>query len=62
MTTGPEARTWRKSSYSGNGANCVELTIAPTAVLARDSKNTAGPVLGFGHTKWATFLTAVKSK
>ncbi|HEY3611503.1 MAG TPA: DUF397 domain-containing protein [Pseudonocardiaceae bacterium] len=35
--------TWRKSSYSGEGAtgNCVELALD----AVRDSKNPAGPVL-----------------
>jgi hypothetical protein len=34
---------WRKSSYSGNEANCVELN--PSLDAVRDSKNPAGPVL-----------------
>ncbi|MGH3687910.1 MAG: DUF397 domain-containing protein [Pseudonocardiaceae bacterium] len=34
---------WRKSSYSGEESNCVELALTPGAV--RDSKNPAGPVL-----------------
>ena len=35
--------TWRKSSYSGEGAtgNCVELALG----AVRDSKNPDGPVL-----------------
>jgi hypothetical protein len=34
-------RVWRKSSYSGSNANCVELA----AGAVRDSKNPDGPVL-----------------
>lgn len=37
------APTWRKSRYSENSANCVE--VAGTLDLLRDSKCPAGPVL-----------------
>jgi hypothetical protein len=31
---------WRKSSYSGNGGNCVEVASNLTGIVAvRDSKN-----------------------
>ena len=37
-TSAPDARRWRKSSYSQpNGGQCVELT--PTLDAVRDSKN-----------------------
>jgi hypothetical protein len=37
---------WRKTSYSGNGANCVEAGHVSGAVLIRDTKNRqGGPVL-----------------
>lgn len=35
--------TWRKSSYSGAEANCVELNQRLDAV--RDSKNPSGPTI-----------------
>jgi uncharacterized protein DUF397 len=35
--------TWRKSSRSVNGPNCVE--VRNTLDTVRDSKNTAGPTL-----------------
>jgi hypothetical protein len=41
-TRTPEG-TWRKSSYSGNQGNCVEVLGSLDAV--RDSKNTGGPAL-----------------
>ena len=34
---------WRKSSFSGDGGNCVEVRQDLAAV--RDSKNAAGPTL-----------------
>jgi hypothetical protein len=41
MTLGPHR--WRKSSHSGQGTNCVELSADLRHV--RDSKNPAGPTL-----------------
>ncbi|SMC69164.1 DUF397 domain-containing protein [Lentzea albidocapillata] len=51
--------TWRKSSYSGgtDGSNCVEVAFAQV-VRVRDSKNTAGPELGFSADAWETFVGA----
>lgn len=36
---------WKKSSYSGNSGNCVEVADLGTAVAVRDSKDPEGPVL-----------------
>ena len=50
--------TWRKSSYSGGDAiddDCVEVAFAQ-AVRVRDSKNTAGPELGFSTVAWRAFM------
>ncbi|TMR41466.1 DUF397 domain-containing protein [Actinomadura geliboluensis] len=57
-----EVRAWRTSTHStGNGGNCVEVAAGAAVVLARDSKDPDGPVLGFGAGAWAAFLNAVKS-
>jgi len=48
--------TWRKSSHSSNGSNCVEVASTPDATLARDSKNPTGPTLRFPQTSWVGFL------
>ncbi|MCP2165353.1 DUF397 domain-containing protein [Goodfellowiella coeruleoviolacea] len=53
---------WRKSSYSGTETNCVEVALGPVTVLVRDSKNVAGPVLGFASTRWGAFLASVKEE
>ncbi|GLZ40120.1 DUF397 domain-containing protein [Actinokineospora sp. NBRC 105648] len=63
---------WRKSSFSGNNGDCVEVTwrkssfsgdngacveVAYTDTVAvRDSKQPAAGILSFNPTAWATFL------
>ncbi len=54
--------SWRKSSYSGNGGNCVE--IAPDFVdllPVRDSKDPEGPALVFPADAWRSFVAAVQA-
>jgi hypothetical protein len=52
---------WRKSSYSGNGANCVEAGNAPAAVLVRDTTQRGrGPVLRVTPADWARLLKAAR--
>ncbi|ADI09656.1 hypothetical protein SBI_06536 [Streptomyces bingchenggensis BCW-1] len=54
---------WFKSSYSGNGNNCVEvadlLTSPYRAIAIRDSKDPNGPALRVSPAGWASFVTAV---
>ncbi|NKZ07034.1 DUF397 domain-containing protein [Actinomadura latina] len=54
--------TWSTSSHgAGNGGQCVELRADEAVVLARDSKDPDGPVLGLGVDAWHAFLTTVKT-
>lgn len=57
------ATRWRKSSYSNSdGGACVEVSDDFAAVVpVRDSKYPHGPVLAFGASGWASFVSAVKS-
>jgi Domain of unknown function (DUF397) len=58
---GPNAVTWRKSSYSGsNGGQCVEVAV-PGRVLVRDTQDRAGAVLEFGPDAWREFAANVKA-
>lgn len=50
---------WRKSSYSDNGANCIEIAFAGQQVAARDSKDPQGPALEFSFPQWSAFLAAL---
>ncbi|MFF5258740.1 DUF397 domain-containing protein [Actinomadura viridis] len=53
---------WRKSSHStGTGGQCIEVASAGAVVMARDSKDPDGPVLGFTVEEWGAFLSSVKS-
>ena len=48
---------WRKSSYSSDqGGECLEVAETPAAVLLRDSKNPAGPILTIGPATFTRFL------
>jgi hypothetical protein len=47
---------WKKSSYSAEAANCVEIATTPTTIHIRDSKTTPGPHLTIAPTTWTAFL------
>lgn len=51
---------WRTSSLSG-AENCVEVALADTAVLVRDSRDRSGPMLMVGKQEWADFLDGVRN-
>jgi hypothetical protein len=52
---------WRKSSFSGNGGNCVQVGQARRGVLVRDTQDRQGPVLSFSPTVWRRFANQVKA-
>jgi hypothetical protein len=48
---------WRKSSYSSQDGNCVEVAVnLPAFVAARDSKHPAGPALLIPRDTWRRFI------
>ncbi|MER7674424.1 DUF397 domain-containing protein [Kitasatospora sp. NPDC096128] len=50
---------WVKSSYSGNGGECVEVAPDfPDVVPVRDSKDPEGFVLLFSPDAWASFVAS----
>lgn len=54
--------TWRKSTRSGNGGNCVEVGFFDAGTVGvRDSKDKTGPVLTFGSDEWDAFLAGVSN-
>ena len=52
---------WRKSSYSGQAQNCVEVAgNLPGIVAVRDSKDPAGPALVLAPPAWRALTRRVK--
>ncbi|MBT2453703.1 DUF397 domain-containing protein [Streptomyces sp. ISL-86] len=52
---------WRKSSYSTNGGNCVEVGEGISRVVpVRDSKDPHGPALMFEPSAFTSFVSAVR--
>ncbi len=60
MTADISKTPWFKSSYSGNGTNCVEVAIADDGIAVRDSKDRSGPALQFTSSEWRAFLAGAK--
>ena len=52
---------WRKASYSGNGANCIEAGHLSGAVLVRDTTDRGGVTLSVSAEAWATFTGGLKT-
>jgi hypothetical protein len=52
---------WRKSSYSGNGGDCVEVADYDNHLMVRDSKNPEGAKLAFTTASWKAFTAKVKA-
>jgi len=52
---------WKKSSYSGNSGNCVEVAQLGSAVTVRDSKDPEGAVLVVSCDGWRAFLIGAKT-
>ncbi|MFI6583774.1 DUF397 domain-containing protein [Embleya sp. NPDC050493] len=50
---------WRRSTYSGATSNCVETAPVASAVLVRDSKVAAGPVLRMEAGAWQIFIGGI---
>lgn len=52
---------WRKSTFSNNTGECVEVAGRAGHHAVRDSKDPAGPVLTFTATDWSAFTAAVRT-
>lgn len=52
--------TWRKSSYSSNGGNCVETASDSGVVMVRDTKNPDGVALVIDAAAWSKFVIALR--
>ena len=52
---------WRKSSYSGNDSDCVEVAFGPTVVGVRDSKKPEAGRLAVDATAFRAFVNRIKA-
>ncbi|MFE2727612.1 DUF397 domain-containing protein [Kitasatospora sp. NPDC059327] len=53
---------FKKSSYSQQGGECVEVaSLSDGGRAVRDSKDPYGPALGFGADAWRAFVAGVRS-
>ncbi|MEV4672758.1 DUF397 domain-containing protein [Actinomadura sp. NPDC049382] len=60
MEASPRA-VWRKSSYSGDGNNCVEVAALPAHVGVRDSKDPDARPIEVSSAGWRGLVAAVKA-
>jgi hypothetical protein len=60
MQQGLSHTPWRKSSYSGNTGNCLEVTLADSVVRVRDSHDQSKGELCFAAAEWSRFTNTVK--
>ncbi|MEU7002801.1 DUF397 domain-containing protein [Nonomuraea sp. NPDC046570] len=56
-----EPATWRKSTFSGNNGECVEVAWTPTAVKVRHSQRPDDEVLRFTPAEWTAFVAGVRN-
>ncbi|MBV9141870.1 MAG: DUF397 domain-containing protein [Pseudonocardiales bacterium] len=52
-------RAWRKSTYTVNTGQCVEVAEGQDGCAVRDSKDPAGPVISVGRAPWALMMAAI---
>lgn len=52
---------WHKSSYSGNGGNCVEVATTPGRTYIRDTKSRERGMLAVDAPAWRTFIADAKN-
>jgi hypothetical protein len=54
--------TWRRSTYSNGGGECVEVAdLGDGSRALRDSKNPDNGVIIFGSDAWASFVAGIQS-
>ncbi len=53
---------WKKSSYSGNTGNCVEVAATQSVVAIRDSKDPDSAVLRVSREAWQEFSQDIRSQ
>ncbi|MFI6321328.1 DUF397 domain-containing protein [Nonomuraea sp. NPDC050556] len=53
---------WRKSSFSSNTGECIEVADLPGGAIGiRDSKDAEGGILVFTAAEWRAFVAGVRN-
>ncbi len=52
---------WRKSTFSDNAGNCVEVARSGDWTFVRDTKDRAGGTQAYTSGEWLAFLAGVKA-
>jgi hypothetical protein len=53
---------WRKSSFSGNGGDCVEVgQLGDGVVVVRDTKDRSGTAHRYAPAAWRAFVADLRS-
>ncbi|MGW5642151.1 DUF397 domain-containing protein [Saccharopolyspora sp. NPDC003752] len=52
---------WRKSSYSQNTGDCVEVGAFPGGAAVRDTKDRSAGYFVANASQWSSFVAAVKA-
>lgn len=53
---------WRKSSFSGNGGDCVEVgQLGDGVIVVRDTKDRSGTAHRYAPAAWRAFVAGVRS-
>jgi hypothetical protein len=55
-----QGSTWRKSRYSMNDGNCVEVASVADGVKVRDSASPARMTLEYSAQAWRAFISDLK--
>lgn len=50
---------WQKSTYSGDGSNCIEIAVTSIAIHVRDSKDVGRPPFTVQALAWSAFVAHV---
>jgi hypothetical protein len=53
---------WRKSSFSGNGGDCVEVgQVGNGVIVVRDTRDRSGTAHRYAPAAWRAFVARVRS-
>jgi hypothetical protein len=62
MNKRQDLHEWRKSSYSTNTTNCVEVALTSSRAQVRDTKDRDGGSLAVPAAAWAAFTRELRTR